>query len=50
MMTHSFGICVRTVARRRAEAGRKDMKKRAGGGGNVRIEINVVTQLIPHGF
>lgn len=28
------GICVRNVARRRAEAGRKDLEKRAVGGGN----------------
>ena len=44
------GIWVCTLARRRAEAGRKNLEKRAGGGGNGRSEINVATKLITHSF
>ena len=40
------GIWGCTVARRLVETGRKVLGKRAVGGGNVRFEINGVTQLI----
>lgn len=44
------GIWGCTVARRLAEAGRKVLvlERRAVGGGNVRFEINVATQLIAY--
>lgn len=41
------GICGCIVAQRLSEsAGGKFLEKRAGGGGNVRFEINGATQLI----
>jgi hypothetical protein len=42
------GVAIRTctVARRLAAVGRKGLEKRNVGGGNVRFEINVATQLI----
>lgn len=36
------------IGHQAGKAGRKVLEKRAGGGGNVRFEINGATQLITH--